>query len=118
MEGLGTVFGVIALLVALAALWFVNDVVRRIERQNQQFLDSHLRGLREAVEGCVAKLGGLERKADDTASRIGEFQKRSEALDKAQNEHKGQMEAIREELERLHRAGSPNQRPSVGRRAD
>jgi phage shock protein A len=107
MEGLGTVFGVIALLVALAALWFVNDVVRRIERQNQQFLDAHLRGLREAIEGCAAKLGGLERKADDAAGRIADVQKKGEALDKVQNDHDGQLKALRDEMERLHRQGEP-----------
>ncbi|MBE0533060.1 MAG: hypothetical protein IH626_19740 [Rhodospirillales bacterium] len=118
MEGIGTVFGVIALLVALAALWFVNDVVRRIERQNQQFLETHLRSLREAIDGCSAKVGALERKLDDATDRIAELQKKSEALGTVQSEHHGQLDAMRDGLERIAREHSSNQRPAGGRRAD
>ncbi len=117
MEGIGTVFGVIALLVALAALWFVN-VVRRIERQNQQFLENHLRTLREAVDGCTAKVVGAERKLDEAAGRIAELQKKGEALGKVQSEQHGQLEAMRDGLERISREQSLGPRPARGRRAD
>ncbi|WP_316976167.1 hypothetical protein [Shumkonia mesophila] len=118
MEGIGTVFGVIALLVALAALWFVNDVVRRIERQNQQFVETHLRAVREAIDGCMAKVGGLERKADESADRIADFQKKAEALGKVQSEHHGRLEALHDGLERIGREQAPNPRQAGGRRAD
>lgn len=118
MEGIGTVFGVIALLVALAALWFVNDVVRRIERQNRQFVETHLRSLREAVDASVAKLGGLERKLDEAAGRISELQKKGEALGKAQSEHEGRLVAMHDGLERLGRELSSSQRRVGGRRTD
>lgn len=118
MEGIGTVFGAVALLVALAALWFVNDVVRRIERQNQQFLETHLRSLREAIDGCAAKVGGVERKADELADRIADLQKKGEALGKVQSEHHGQLFAMREELEQLGRDVAAAQRPTAGRRFD
>ena len=118
MEDLGTVFGVVALMVALAALWFVNDVVRRIERQNQQFLETHLRGVREAVDGCLAKLAGIERNADGLAGRVADLQKKGEAMEKAQSQHRGQLDAMREGLERLDRELSSRQRPAPGRRAD
>lgn len=118
MEGIGTVFGVIALLVALAALWFVNDVVRRIERQNQQFVETHLRSLREVVDGSAAKVGGLERKLDEAAGRISELQKKGDALDKAQNEHEGRLAAMHDSLERLGRELSSNQRAARGRHTD
>ncbi len=118
MEGIGTVLGVVALLVALAALWFVNDVVRRIERQNRQFLETHLRSLREAIDGCAARAGGAERKADELADRIADLQKKGEALGKAQSEHYGQLLAMREELERLGGEVAAGQRPPAGRRLD
>lgn len=119
MEGIGTIVGVIALLVALAALWFVNDVVRRIERQNQQFVETHLRSLREAIEGCSVKVEGLERKLDEAAGRITELQKQGETLGGVQSEHEGRLDAIRDGLDRIAREHSTaGQRPAGGRRTE
>lgn len=118
MEGIGTIFGVIALLVALAALWFVNDVVRRIERQNQQFLETQLRSLREAIEGCAVKVEGLDRQLDEASGRITELQKKGEVLGRVQGEHEGRLEAMRDGLERIGREQSANQRPAGGRRTE
>ncbi len=118
MEGIGTIVGVIALLVALAALWFVNDVVRRLERQNRQFLETHLRSLRDAIEGCSVKVEGLGRQLDEAAGRIAELQKKGEALGQVQSEHEGRLEAMRDGLERIGREHSAGQRPAGGRRAD
>lgn len=117
MEGIGTVFGVIALLVALAALWFVNDVVKRVERHNQQFLETHLRTVRESIDACTTRLNDLDRKAGEMAGQVADLQRKDEELRKAQSDHHGRVEALREEVERLDKL-SVRQRPPSGRRGD
>jgi len=118
MDGIGTVFGVIALFVSLAALWFVNDVIKRVERHNQQFVETQLRAVREALDACSAKVAGLERKAGGMAGQLGDLQKRTEELGGLQGDHQGRLAALREDVERLDKALSAPHRPGPGRRAD
>ena len=65
MEGIGLVLGGLALAIALASLWFVNDVTRRVEDQNKHFFDTHIKGISDAVERVQERLARLERSRID-----------------------------------------------------
>lgn len=119
MDGIGTILGVIALFVALAALWFVNDVVRRIERQNQQLLETHVKAVKDAVEDCVSQIKGIEKRAAESARQVADLaQKQGEANDRLA-ETRAAVEKVRVDLEALDKSIPVNFRtPRSGRRGD
>lgn len=104
MEGIGTIFGVIALFISLAALWFVNDVIKRVERQSQEFLESHLRAVKEAVDGCESQIAKLEKKASESARQITDLGKKDDEVLQSVVECQAAMSQIRADLEALDKS--------------
>jgi len=101
MEGIGTILGVIALAVALAALWFVNDVVKRIERQSQQLLETHVRAIKEAVTACESKVRGVEKDAAESDRKIADLVKKDAEVRQSLSESRAVVEQVRADLAAL-----------------
>ncbi len=57
--GLSSIIAGLALFVALGALWFVSDVMRRIDRQAETLLESHIRPLRDVVNEATKAQNSL-----------------------------------------------------------
>lgn len=101
MDGIGGILGGVALFVALAALWFVSDVVKRIERQNQQLLETHVRAVKEQVEACESRVKGVAKDAAESAGQIADLVKKNTEAKQALIETRAIVEKIRVDLEAL-----------------
>ena len=119
MDGIGSILGVVALFVALAALWFVSDVVKRIERQSQQLLETHVRAVKEAVEACESRIKGVEKDAAETARQNADLVKKGAETKQSLIELGTVVEKIRIDLETLDASIPASHRNTrAGRRGD
>ena len=119
MEGIGTILGIVALFVALASLWFVNDVVKRIERQSLQLLESHLKGLKEGIESCVSDITAVEKKAAESNRHQSDLAQKNKELKEGIDEIRVIVEKVRDDLEVLDKSIPTSYRnPRSGRRGD
>lgn len=119
MEGIGTILGIIALFVSLAALWFVNDVVKRIERQSQQLLESHLKALKEGLESCETGIKAVEKKTAEANRHMSDLSQKGKEFQEGISENRAIMEKLRADLDALDKSIPTSYRNSrSGRRGD
>lgn len=103
MDGIGSILGVVALFVALAALWFVNDVVKRIERQSQQLLEAHLKGIKESVEECESGIKALEKKAAESNRHMSDLSQKHKEIQEEIAGNRAVIDKLRMDFDALDR---------------
>lgn len=118
MEGISLILGGLALAIALAALWFVNDVTHRVEEQNRHFFDNHIKGINETLDRLQERVAKLERSRVDSDKLMqAAIQESATVVERTQN-----LEALvrdtRDRLEHLDDSIEPRYRKSGGGRAE
>jgi uncharacterized membrane protein YhiD involved in acid resistance len=104
MEQVGIVLGVLAILVSLAALWFANDLSRRVEEQTRQFLENHVMSLKETVNKGMERLSAIERRNETGDKQLKDLVTEREALSQKFSQAESNLVAIQEKIERLEEA--------------
>lgn len=94
MEGIGIVLAALALFVGLAALWFANDMAKRLGEQNRNLIETHIAGLTRKLDEGLKRVEKME-------PAIIELEKRTAALSNNLPEALREMEAQSQSLDRL-----------------
>ena len=94
--GISIIVAVLAMLVALAALWFVNDVLQKVETQTTTFLENSVRPLQDRLEE-------LQKSQSDLLSRLRDAEKKADGGQAAAKELAGRIKAVAEATENLSR---------------
>ena len=113
MEGLGTILGILAILVALAALWFASDISRRVEEQNRRFFETHVKVLKERLEDSLAKLATVDARAVATEKQVAALLAEHQAAVESLGAHKAALEQVERRLDHLDRSIPPKYRAAV-----
>lgn len=94
MEGIGIVLAALSMFVALAALWFANDMAKRLGAQNRNLIESHIAGLTRRLDEGLKKMQEME-------PAIIELEKRTAALANDLPDALEELEAKGQTIDRL-----------------
>ena len=110
-----TILAVIAFFVAMIALWLSSDIVRKVESQNEQFVRSHIAGVRDELREMDKALTKTQRAAKQQENAQDSLEKRLDDHTKAMQVLKDQINAISNHLEDLDRSIPPRYRVRIAK---
>jgi chromosome segregation ATPase len=124
MEGIGIIFGGLALFVALAGLWFACDSAKRTEGQIRNLIDTHIKGLTERADESLGRMQKVEQAIVElekrTASLGNDMPKavdRLDAQERALDGFRTRLDDLENDLSKL-RLGRTSARSSSQHSAD
>lgn len=110
--GFAEIIGSLAMLVALAALWLVSDVMKKLDEQNRVFVETHIVKIRDTVADCVRRtdsiikeMQALEKKGEAMNQLKAETEKGMAALAKAIRDVSDQVSKLDRSIPQKYRAG-------------
>lgn len=89
-----TVIAILAIGIALVALWLVSDILKKVEGQNEKFLRAHIAALREEIRDT-------DRSIAKVAKGVAALHEGHTAFDKRFNEHTADIEAVRGQIAKV-----------------
>ena len=87
---------ILALFMSMGAMWLTGGVLKKLDEQNQIFLQTHITSLRKDVKGMEA---GLHK----TGASIADLQNVREGMQTRLTEHTTQIEKLKTEIARLNK---------------
>lgn len=101
MEGLSTFLSVLAIMIALGALWMLAEAGKKIEEQNQKFFDTHIRSLKATVTEQAKTLDALSRSVGGLESDLQALRERGQRAESQMAAVESGLRALTEALKNL-----------------
>jgi peptidoglycan hydrolase CwlO-like protein len=110
---------VLAFFIALAALYLVSDVTKRVEAQNKQFAENYINSLKNSVTDCRRTIGTIGEELAALSKLVGEIAngqaragERFTAVDKAMEALKAQIGELDASIPSKYRVARPEKTAS------
>ena len=99
-----TILAVIAFFVAMVALWLASDIVKKVHSQNEQFVRSHIAGLRDELREMDKVIVKANRAAKQQENAQAGLEQRLDDHTKAMQMLKDQINGLTSHVEDLDRS--------------
>lgn len=110
---LATIFSLLAFFIALIALWLASDIVKKVDNQNEKFIQAHIASVREELRDMNKLLQKTSKMAKDHDAGQSSLNERLSDHTKALSVVHDKLSSISEQLADLDRSIPPRYRVRV-----